>query len=318
MPEQSSITNSVYIYHIRPALIAMSVQGVFNRGNMTNEELVTLIEGSNQQENMAAIWEQNKAYVAKMAHKYEHLVEFDDLLQEGYLALCEAVQKYDSSKGALFLTFASYCIKTRYMRYVSSQENICLSELEYRMTNKYKQMVADIRKNIGREPTGEEIKNALGITDRELVKIERYLVFREAVSLDKTVTAYNDLILSDMIADPCNGITESEDKIMYEELKTVLWSTVDSLSADQSAVLHAIYQQGKTLRSIGKELEVAETRVSCVHQSGLRALRHGSRGKVLLPFYDGYIHNMAMQGVGLGTFNRTWTSATEWVALKLV
>lgn len=286
---------------------------------MTNEELVELIrEETDQQKNMTALWEQNKNYVMKIAHKYKAFAEFEDLLQEGFLALCDAVKKYDPTTGVLFLTFASYCIKTRYRRYISKQGSIRLPEAEYRMTNKYKKAIADVRKDIGREPTGEEIKKVLDITDQELVKMERNLKIRETASLDKTMTTHDDLTLSDVIADPHDRISEIEDKIMHEELKAVLWDTVDSLPEDQSAILHAVYQQGKTLQSIGKEMEIVEAKVYCVHRAGLRALRYGSRGKALLPFYDGYVRNMAMHGVGVGIFNRTWTSATERVALKMM
>ena len=63
---------------------------------MTNEQLVARIQaGENTAENMLQLWQQTKAFVAKLAKKYKGYAEFDDLMQEGYLGLNEAVNHYD-------------------------------------------------------------------------------------------------------------------------------------------------------------------------------------------------------------------------------
>ena len=59
---------------------------------MTNEQLVALIRaGDNEAENMLVLWQQNKGFIYKIAMKYQGYAEIEDLLQEGYLGLCEAV-----------------------------------------------------------------------------------------------------------------------------------------------------------------------------------------------------------------------------------
>ena len=77
----------------------------------TNEQLVTLIRaGEDPAGNMLKLWEQNKGFIAKMARKYSGYAEMDDLMQEGYLALNEAVEHY-ADKGAAFLTYAAFWIR---------------------------------------------------------------------------------------------------------------------------------------------------------------------------------------------------------------
>ena len=46
----------------------------------------------------------------------------------------------------------------------------------------------------------------------------------------------------------------------------------------------------------------------------LRDMRNSKRSRILLPFLEEQAHVMAMTGTGVGTFNRTWTSATERAA----
>ena len=61
--------------------------------NVTTEQLVALIRaGENEADNMLKLWNRNKGFVFKTAKKYSGYAEMDDLMQEGYLGLCEAVR----------------------------------------------------------------------------------------------------------------------------------------------------------------------------------------------------------------------------------
>ena len=62
---------------------------------MTNEQLVAHIRGHiNEAENMLQLYNQNRGFIYKMAMKFQNYAEIEDLLQEGYLGLCEAVNHY--------------------------------------------------------------------------------------------------------------------------------------------------------------------------------------------------------------------------------
>ena len=51
---------------------------------ITNEQLVARIQaGEETVANMLQLWQQTKAFVAKLAKKYKGYAEFDDLMQEG-------------------------------------------------------------------------------------------------------------------------------------------------------------------------------------------------------------------------------------------
>ena len=79
----------------------------------TNEELVALIQsGIDVQENMTLLLEQNQGLVmliAKQVSISSHMVDIDDVIQEGNIGLMKAVESYDESKGA-FATYAGVYI----------------------------------------------------------------------------------------------------------------------------------------------------------------------------------------------------------------
>ena len=70
------------------------------RGNsMSNEELVYLIKsGTDVADNMLQLWKQTEAFVYSIAKKYIGHAELEDLLQEGYLSLYDAVDGYDRQR----------------------------------------------------------------------------------------------------------------------------------------------------------------------------------------------------------------------------
>ena len=77
---------------------------------MTNEELVLQIQqGIDVSKNLETLWRQNYKFFNKCTNRYT--TKTDDLLQEGFLGLCEAVKHYDPERGVKFLTYAGYYIQ---------------------------------------------------------------------------------------------------------------------------------------------------------------------------------------------------------------
>lgn len=282
---------------------------------MTNEELVAEIRaGRNVKENKTLLWQQNRGYVAKKAHRYRFYAEFDDLMQEGYIALCDAaVEKYNPDAGVLFITFASYCLDTAMSRYISTQNVIRLPVIEDTRIRKYNKAVNDIRLSTGREPTREEIKTALNVSDKELDKIEKNICMRSVASLDKAqIDGEEDCTLNEVLPDDNDDMEQVEESIYRKALKETIWKVVDTLPEEQRTIIHERYEYGKSVNDI---YGVTRNRVAFLEQTALRALRSGKTGRTLRPFYD--IYNGAVKGNGVGTFRRTNTSSTERIAIAL-
>lgn len=88
---------------------------------MTNEQYVMLIKNNiNKADNMLQLWQQNRNYIYKLAMKYVGFAEIDDLMQEGYIGLCHAVEHYDPEKSVQFITYATLWVKQVMRRYISN------------------------------------------------------------------------------------------------------------------------------------------------------------------------------------------------------
>lgn len=85
---------------------------------MTNEELVMVIQ-QGVTEKIPLLWERVERLVAWKANRVINtlgencLVEFDDLYNSGYIALCNAIERYDPEHGA-FTTHFMFHLKTAF------------------------------------------------------------------------------------------------------------------------------------------------------------------------------------------------------------
>lgn len=125
---------------------------------MTNEELVILIRsGEDVKENMLLLWKQNYRLICKIANRYKSLDDIEDLLQEGFLGLHEAVRHYDPDTGVPFVNYAALWIRQAISRYVKSNGTVRIPEHAGNRVRAYKRMISQWGFEFGRKPTEWEI-----------------------------------------------------------------------------------------------------------------------------------------------------------------
>ena len=84
-------------------------------------------------------------------------------------------------------------------------------------------------------------------------------------------------------------------------------------------IIRKRYQEGLTFKEIGKKLGLSMEAVRQWERKGLGELRRPSRSRILEQFLeDSQIYNSALHGNGVSSFNRSWTSSTERVALRRI
>ena len=86
----------------------------------SNEELVAMIQAG-EREQLPALWDQVQAFVRFEAarwlrawQKSRPSLEFDDLYQYGYIALCEAVKTYQEGENMSFIGWLAFYLKTEF------------------------------------------------------------------------------------------------------------------------------------------------------------------------------------------------------------
>lgn len=286
---------------------------------MTNEQLVIRIQaGIDIPDNMAQLWQQNQGIIGQMAGKYSHLAEEEDLKQEGYFGLCEAAERYNPEEGASFLTYASYWIRQKMVRYIHNNGTVRIPVHEHERLGQYNRVCNAFLSQLDRMPTEWEISRYLNIGIKQARQLQKDAKMANIKSLDSPVEGTENIMLGDSIASGEDIESAVLDKIEAQQLRDTLWPLVDSLPQEQAEVIRARFQDGKTLKEAG---ELMGTSIAGARQrlaKGIRELQKPSRADKLKPFYKEYISTHAYRGCGAGTFNRTWTSSTEYTALGLM
>ena len=291
---------------------------------MTNEQLAVRIRaGENVGDNMAILYDQVKDFIHAMAYKYHGQGELEDLEQEGFLALYDAIDHYEADQGVKFLTYASHWIRQRMQKYIQNTGSpLRLSAGRQKAIRKYRKFCTEFQTEQGRKPTEAELCRSLWLTLEQLREIQYDACMTAVKRLDapiKGAEGEEDTTLGELAASATDPCEELLDRLEQEELCSILWQCVDGLPGKQPDVIRSRYKDNMTMKQCGQFCGISEAEVRKQQLKALRSLRSGENAKKLRPFLpgDAWIYSGALIGNGVDHFNQTWTSSTERVALEL-
>lgn len=287
---------------------------------MNNEQLVALIQdGIDTADNMLKLWKQNQGMIRKLANKYSTYAELEDLQQEGYIGLCNAIDGYNPDEGP-FINYAILWIRQAMRRHIENSGSCIRIPVHMRQRiQEYRKAQQLFLQEYGREATDMEMRRFLGLSRKEYESLKNGLRMANVISLDAPLVSDEDGESSMMDIIPANCSLEDAiiDKVQNEELGAVLWPMVDSLPADQAGLIRKQYIDNMTLNCAAASVGFAPGRARTVTYKALRFLRHPKNTKQLRPFLPERIEVIAYHG-GFQAFRNTWTSSTEKAAMELL
>lgn len=215
----------VVICHPLLFLYSNDEAGVFSM--VTNEELVTRIQnGDHAADNMQTLYEKNLSLITQFVKPYAHYEPMDDLLQESYFGLVEAVNHYESSENVLFMTYAVYWIRQSVMRYIEKCGSIVkIPGGVRRKISQYKKAVARLEADRGCVPVDSEVASCLGMPVKEVQRIK--VLAQGGTSLSTPLIGNEDLTLADTLQADLRLEDETVGKYMMNTQKMkfgALWS----------------------------------------------------------------------------------------------
>ncbi|MFN4033192.1 MAG: sigma-70 family RNA polymerase sigma factor [Fimbriimonadales bacterium] len=237
------------------------------------EELVLEYCETRDLELRDAITIQLAGLVESIARKFIGSGEpIEDLIQEGYLGLLNALDLFKPDKGVKFTTYATHLIVGQIKHYLRDKGKIIkepawLQELNSKINRVSNELTA----RYGRPPTTQEIAEFLGMTTKA---IEDVLMTREVFKVSSLDAIYEDeedewngYDLEKLNCEPCQTFN-----LPIEE-RVVVETAMQQLKQIEQQVLHLFFNEGYNQTEIAHQLKISCNYVSHILRNATQKLR---------------------------------------------
>ncbi len=199
-----------------------------------------------------------------------------DLIQEGNIGLMRAVQRYDWRRGHRFSTHATWWIRQAISRAVADKGRaIRLPVYVNTALNRVRRERQRLVQEMGRDPTEQELADALGMDVERLHELEA--APGAPISLELPVGEDEEQELGDVLADENSTSPEevATTRTMKQEVQAVL---EDVLTPRERLVLQLRFGLGSghtfPLEQVGRQLGITRERVRQIEAGALAKLRN--------------------------------------------
>lgn len=230
----------------------------------------------------------NLRFVVSVARNYQNQgLPLGELISEGNLGLIQAAKRFDEKRNFKFISYAVWWIRQAILRALADRSRITRVPLNrIGIIHKVGRTQSKLEQKYRRQPTVEEIAKELGLSEEEVIEIQK--IGNRYLSLDSPVQADDGSQLIDLLHDDSQELPDSHliEMSVQEGVNRIL----DTLTEREKRVLQLYFGIGEetphTLDEIGRRLHLTRERVRQIKEKAIHRLKNSYRSRSLKIFTD--------------------------------
>jgi len=209
-----------------------------------------------------------EALARRMASSMPHSIDIGDLVQDGVIGLIDAANRFDEARGIKFETFAERRVRGAM---IDALRKDAWPRGVRRQRRELEAAREELRRELGCEPSIADLAAKIGADEKRLSRTIVRINTIESTSPLATADHSDDGTLPAVLVP---SEPERPD-LAYErtEVRERVRAAIGSLPARERKVIGLYYYGEVTMKQIGQEIGVNESRVSQLHARAIRRLR---------------------------------------------
>ena len=243
--------------------------------SLTREEESELARRTQQgdPEALRKLVEGNLRFVVYMAAKYSNArIPLLDLINEGNIGLIKAAENSNPNKGMKFVNYAAWWVVDAIKYALAKQTGVIGLPLNHpNMLSKINRKKEELSKRLKREPTRDEVAEALGLTPQHIeanLRAARTPLFLDAPISDDPNLSYLNTLKADC---------EIDEGLVAANLREEIERLVEVLSEREREVISMRFglngYEPMTLREIEKIMDLSKERIRQIEDKVLEKLQ---------------------------------------------
>jgi RNA polymerase sigma factor for flagellar operon FliA len=204
----------------------------------------------------------------RVAASMPHSIELGDLVQDGMLGLIDAACRFDEARGIKFETFAERRVRGAM---IDALRKDAWPRGVRRQRRELEAAREDLRRELGAEPTLADLAARVGSDE---ARLGRTILRINTIESTSPLSAGENPVLTSLPAALVPSEPRSPDKAFEEqEVRDRIRAAIATLPPRERKVIALYYYNESTMKQIGAEIGVNESRVSQLHARAIQRLR---------------------------------------------
>ncbi|MDQ0273200.1 RNA polymerase sigma factor SigB [Cytobacillus purgationiresistens] len=209
--------------------------------------------------------------VESIARKYSKGRSYhEDIVQVGVIGLLGAIRRYDDSFGKSFEAFAIPTIIGEIKRYLRDKTwSVHVPRRIKELGPKIKAAAEELTTELQRSPKVDEIADALGVLEEEVLEAMEMGKSYQALSVDHSIEADSDggtVTLLDIVGNVDDGYEKVNQMLVLEKVLHVL-------SDREKQVIQYTFLENLSQKEAGEKLEISQMHVSRLQRKAIKKLQ---------------------------------------------